>query len=119
MRHYEIAVVLHPDLEIDLENTTKNIEKIITGVGGKINNTDNWGKRKLAYEINKQSWGIYVFYDVSLEANVVREINEKLRITEEIMRYLIVSLEDIKYLKQPKQPNSKPAKNVKKVKEKV
>ena len=53
MRNYEIAVVLHPDLEIDLESTTTKVEKIITDLGGKIVKKDNWGKRKLAYEIKK------------------------------------------------------------------
>jgi small subunit ribosomal protein S6 len=115
MRNYEISVVLHPDLEIDLENTTKKVEKIITSVDGKITNTDNWGKRKLAYQINKQDWGIYIFYTVELPPSSVRELNEKLRITEEIMRYLIVSLEDIKYLKTP---NKTAKKTTKKAKEK-
>ncbi len=106
MRHYEVAVVLHPDLEIDLEPTTKKIEKIIEEFGGKITNKDNWGKKKLAYKINKQDWGIYVFYQVDIEPSKVRSINDRLRITEEVMRYLIVSLEDIRYLKKP---NQKPA----------
>ncbi|MBA3679470.1 30S ribosomal protein S6 [Candidatus Saccharibacteria bacterium] len=103
MRHYEVAVVLHPDLEIDLENTTKKIEKIITDLGGKIEKKDNWGKRKLAYKINKLDWGIYVFYEIEIDPTKVRAINDKLRITEEVIRYLIVSLEDIRYLKKPNQ----------------
>jgi len=103
MRHYEIAVVLHPDLEIDLESTTQKVEKIITSLGGKIDKKDNWGKRKLAYEINKQTWGIYVIYEIEIEPAQVRAINDKLNITEEVMRFLIVSLEDIRYLKKPNQ----------------
>lgn len=103
MRHYEVAVVLHPDLEIDLENTTKKIEKIIESQSGKIEKKDNWGKRKLAYKIKKLDWGIYVFYDILIEPSKVRGINDKLRITEEVLRYLIVSLEDIRYLKKPNQ----------------
>lgn len=106
MRHYEIAVVLHPDLEIDLEANTKKIEKIIEDLGGKITNQDNWGKKKLAYKINKQDWGIYIFYQIEAEPNKIRGINDRLRITEEVMRFLIVSLEDIRYLKKP---NQKPA----------
>ncbi len=106
MRHYEVAVVLHPDLEIDLEPTTKKLEKIIEEFGGKITNTDNWGKKKLAYKINKQDWGIYIFYQIELDPSKVRGINDRLRITEEVMRFLIVSLEDIRYLKKP---NQKPA----------
>lgn len=101
MRKYEIAVVLHPDLEIDLESTLEKIEAILTKNGGKITKKDNWGKRKLAYKINKQDWGIYVFYQIDTEPEQVTKINQTLRITEEVMRYLIVSLENIRYINQP------------------
>lgn len=100
MRKYEIAVVLHPDLEIDLESTLEKIETILTKNGGKITKKDNWGKRKLAYKINKQDWGIYVFYQVDTNPDQVAKINQTLRITEEVMRYLIVSLENVRYLNQ-------------------
>ena len=113
MRNYEIAVVLHPDLEIDLESTTTKVEKIITDLGGKIDKKDNWGTRKLAYEIKKQTWGIYVIYEIEIDPSKVRAINDKLNITEEVMRFLIVSLEDIRYLKKP---NQKPAKKSEKAK---
>lgn len=121
MRHYEIAVVLHPDLEIDLESTTQKVEKIITSLGGKIDKKDNWGKRKLAYVINKQAWGIYVIYEIEIEPAQVRAINDKLNITEEVMRFLIVSIEDIRYLKKPNQKpvEKRAAKSAKKVEEKA
>ncbi len=101
MRHYEVAIVLHPDLEIDLENVLKKVEKIFTDLGAKINKKDNWGKKKLAYKINKQDWGIYVFYEIEIDPAKTRDINNRLRITEEVIRYLIVSIEDIRYLKKP------------------
>lgn len=107
MRKYEVALVLHPDLEIDLENTTKKIEKIFTDLNIKITKKDNWGKRKLAYKINKQSWGIYVFYEIDALAENISELNSRLRITEEVMRYLIVSLQNIKYLKKDNRTNKK------------
>ena len=114
MRKYEIATVLHPDLEIDIENATGKIEKIITSLGGKIDKKDNWGKRKLAYKINKQDWGIYVFYQVELDPSKVRGLDDRLRITEEVMRYLVVSLEDIKYVKKPNQTPKKKSEKVSK-----
>jgi small subunit ribosomal protein S6 len=108
MKNYEVALVLHPDLEIDQEATLKKIEAILTSFDAKITNTDNWGKRKLAYKIKKQDWGLYVFYVVTMDPANVRPLNDKLRISEEIMRYLIVSLEDIRYLKA-QDPNAKKA----------
>ncbi|MCC7543626.1 30S ribosomal protein S6 [bacterium] len=107
MRQYEVAVVLHPDLEIDLERATAKIETVITGLGGKIEKKDNWGKRKLAYKIKKQDWGLYVFYQVSLDPAQVQPLDNTLRITDEVMRYLVVSLEDVKAINKPKSDPTK------------
>jgi len=96
LRSYEIAVVLHPDLEIDIDSATNKIERLIKEAQGKINKKDNWGKRKLAYKIKGQEWGIYVFYQVSLEPDKLAQIESALRISEEVMRFLIVSLEKAK-----------------------
>ena len=101
MRNYEIAVVLHPDLEIDLTTTLEKIENIITKNGGKITKKDNWGKRKLAYKIKKQDWGIYVFYNVEIDPSKITKINQIFRITEEVIRYLIVSIDNVRYLNRP------------------
>lgn len=86
---YEIAVLLDPGLEIDLEKATSKIEGIITVGGGKITNTDNWGKRKLAYSIKKQDFAIYIFYTADLPSESVRKINDTLNITDEVLRFLI------------------------------
>lgn len=103
MRNYEIAIVLHPDLEIDIESATSKVEKIIDLAKGKITKKDNWGKRKLAYPIKKQDWGIYVFYQVQLDPSAVAQIENTLRITEEVMRYLIVSLENTRLVSKTNQ----------------
>jgi small subunit ribosomal protein S6 len=109
MRNYEVAVLLHPDLEINIEAATKKIEQIITTAGGKVVKKDSWGKRKLAYPIKHQEWGLYVFYGVEMPAESVAKINQKFRITEEIMRYLVISLEDIMYINQPAPKEAKSA----------
>jgi small subunit ribosomal protein S6 len=90
MNQYEIAVLYHPDLEIDLEKATAKVEKIINDASGKITKTDNWGKRKLAYPINKQDFAIYVFYNVELPAAEVSKLERTFNITDEIIRFLIV-----------------------------
>ncbi len=90
MNQYEIAVLFDPGLEIDLEKATSKVEKIITTGGGKIVNTDNWGKRKLAYPIKKQDFAIYVFYTAELSGESVQKINDTLNITDEVIRFLIV-----------------------------
>lgn len=90
MNQYEIAVLYHPDLEIDLDKATSKIEKIIKDNGGKITNTDSWGKRKLAYPIKKQEHAIYVFYSVDMPAENVQKVEGMLNITSEVVRYLVV-----------------------------
>lgn len=90
MKDYEVAVVYHPDLEIDLDKALKKVEKILADQGAKINNVDNWGKRKLAYPIKKQENGIYVFYRVSMPGENVGKLDGTLNITTEVIRHLIV-----------------------------
>lgn len=89
MNEYEIAVLFDPGLEIDLDKATSKIESIITAGGGKITNTDNWGKRKLAYTIKKQDFAIYIFYTAELPGESVQKINATLNITDEVLRFLI------------------------------
>ena len=89
MNQYEIAVLYHPDLETEMDKTTKKVEKIFTDNGGKVTAVDNWGKRKLAYTIKKQDFAIYAFYTVDVPANNVRKIEALLNITDEVIRFLI------------------------------
>jgi small subunit ribosomal protein S6 len=89
MNQYEIAVLYHPDLEIDLEKATGKVEKIFTDNGGKVVNQDNWGKRKLAYPIKKNEHAVYVFYTVEFPAQSVRKVEATLNITDEVIRFLI------------------------------
>ncbi len=86
---YEIAVLYHPDLEVDLSKAEEKVTKIITSNEGKVVSTDNWGKRKLAYPISKQDYGVYVFYTVDLPPTKVQKIEGTLNITNEVIRYLI------------------------------
>lgn len=89
MNQYELAVLYHPDLEIDLEKASSKVEKIITDNGGKITKTDNWGRRKLAYPIRKQEFAVYVFYTVDMPADNVQKVEQTFNITDEVIRFLI------------------------------
>lgn len=90
MAQYEIAVLYHPDLEVDLTKAEEKVTKIFTANGGKVVSTDNWGKRKLAYQIAKQEHAVYVFYTVELPGEGVKKVESTLNITDEVIRYLIV-----------------------------
>jgi small subunit ribosomal protein S6 len=89
LNQYEVAVLYHPDLEIDLEKATSKIEKILADNKAKVIKTDNWGKRKLAYPIAKQEHAVYVFYTVEIPAENVAKVERTFNITDEIIRFLI------------------------------
>jgi small subunit ribosomal protein S6 len=89
MNQYEVAVLYHPDLEIDLEKSADKVGKIFTDNGGKVVSEDNWGKRKLAYTIKGNDHAVYVFYTVELPAQSVRKVESILNITDEVVRFLI------------------------------
>jgi small subunit ribosomal protein S6 len=89
LNQYEIAVLYHPDLEIDLEKATSKIEKILADNKAKILKTDNWGKRKLAYPIAKQDFAVYVFYTLEMPGASVAKVEQTFNITDEIIRFLI------------------------------
>lgn len=89
MQAYEIAVLYHPDLEIDLDKAAQKVAKIVSDNGGKITSEDNWGKRKLAYKIKGHDHAVYVFYTVDLAADSVKKVEQTLNITDEVIRFLI------------------------------
>ncbi len=89
MEQYELAVLYHPDLEIDLEKAEGQVAKHIKDAGGSIKSTDNWGKRKLAYKIAGFEHAVYVFYTLEMPASGVGQLNNVLNITGEVIRFLI------------------------------
>lgn len=90
MKEYELTVLIHPDLETDLEAPLSKVRDIVTKAGGKIVREDNQGKKKLAYSINKENFAVYVYMDVELPADAPLKISNTLNITDEVLRYLLV-----------------------------
>jgi len=89
MNQYEIAVLYHPDLEVDLSKAEDKVKKIIADNGGEVTATDNWGKRKLAYNIKGNEHAVYVFYTAQIPPTGVMKIESTLNITDEVIRFLI------------------------------
>ena len=94
MKEYELTVLIHPDLEADLETPLAKVRDIITTAGGEIIKEDNWGKKKLAYKINREDFAIYVYMDVKLPAEALLKISNTLNITDEVLRYLLVTVDE-------------------------
>ena len=91
MRDYELVVLYHPDLEIDLDKALKKVEGLIGEAKGKVTFSESWGKRKLAYPINKQEHAVYVYYELSMPASALSKVEGTLNITNEVIRYLITA----------------------------
>lgn len=95
MNKYELAVVVNAKIEDDARTATiEKVKELIARFGGEVTNVDDWGKRKLAYEINKQKEGFYYFIQFNAETSTPAELESRLRITETVLRYLIVRLDE-------------------------
>ena len=94
MKEYELTVLVHPDLETDLEKPLKKLRGIITGNDGKIIKETNWGKKKLAYRIAKQDFAVYINFELNLPPQAIAKLSSTLNITEELLRYLLVSVDE-------------------------
>ncbi len=95
MRKYETIFVLKPDLEEEAKNAM--IEKF-TGIinsDGEVTNIDEWGKRKLAYEIDKIREGYYVLVDFVANADLPAELERNYKISDNVMRYIVVNKDNL------------------------
>lgn len=90
MKGYELSVLFHPDLEMNLDPALDKVKKIIESNGGKIEKVENDGKKRLAYSIDGQDFAVYYFIELSLPAEAPAKISSTLNITDEVIRYLLV-----------------------------
>lgn len=87
VRHYEIMIILDPSQ--DTRTATPSLEKYLDVVrkdGGKVEKAEVWGKRHLAYPINKKEEGVYVVVELECEADTVKEFDRLLNISDDILR---------------------------------
>ncbi|GAA1077013.1 MULTISPECIES: 30S ribosomal protein S6 [Streptomycetaceae] len=87
MRHYEVMVILDPSVEERaVSPLIENFLNVVRTGGGKVEKIDTWGRRRLAYEINKQSEGIYSVIDLKATPEVVKELDRQLSLSESVLR---------------------------------
>jgi small subunit ribosomal protein S6 len=100
MRHYEVMIILDPSLdERTVAPSLENYLNVIRTSGGTVEKVDVWGKRRLAYEINKHSEGIYALLDVNSEPDAVKEMDRQLSLTESVLRTKVLRREPAKAAK--------------------
>jgi len=92
MHLYELVIIFHPDLDDEaIEQALERVNGWITTGGGSIDKTDKWGKRRMAYEIQKQNEGIYYLFNLSMPPTLVTELERNLVLLETVMRHMIVA----------------------------
>ena len=91
MNKYELAVVISAKIEDDERAAAlEKVQRIITKHGGTISNVDEWGKKRLAYEVQKMREAFYYFIQFEGEATLPAEIESRIRLMENVVRYLVV-----------------------------
>lgn len=91
MNKYELAVVVNAKMEDEERNgTVAKCKELIERFGGTITNVDEWGRKRLAYEIRKMKEGYYYFIQFDADASVPLEVESRIRIMENVIRYLCV-----------------------------
>lgn len=94
MRNYELVCIIHPDLdETAFNGAVDKIKDWITEANGTITKVDVWGRKRLAYEINKQREGQYVLIETQLDPSFTSTLDRNLRFHEPVIRFMIVALD--------------------------
>ena len=91
MNKYELAVVVSAKVEDDVRTATvEKAKALIVRFGGTVTEVEDWGKKKLAYEIQHMKEGFYYFIQFEAEATAPAEIEKRMRIMDNVIRYLVV-----------------------------
>jgi small subunit ribosomal protein S6 len=95
MNKYESVIIINPSLdEQGIKDVITKFTDLINNNNGKVENVDEMGKRKLAYEIKKQSEGYYVVYTFEANPEFIKELERIYRITDSIMKFITIRKED-------------------------
>ncbi|MCL5063163.1 MAG: 30S ribosomal protein S6 [Nitrospirae bacterium] len=93
MNIYENVVILNPSLnEEEMKSAVDKITDLIKNSGGDVLKIDNWGKKKLAYELNKQRMGVYVIFLFKSPAPVVKKIEDYFKVFDPVLKFMVVKL---------------------------
>lgn len=93
MRDYELVMVISPDTA-DVETQVNRYQQFILDRGGEVRQVDRWGRRKLAYPIHRHMEGEYVVAQFRLDPDRIRELENSLRLSEDVIRHLVVKLSE-------------------------
>ena len=91
MNDYEVALIIRPEVEDEgQEAIIDRLSQIMTADGGQVTNVEKWGRRRLAYPINKVNEGIYYFIQGQFSAPVLSELERNAKLSEDILRHMVI-----------------------------
>ena len=94
-RQYELIYVLSPEMDEEgVKEFHTQISEIVENLGGEIETTDNWGRRRLAYEIKKHREGTYVLELINGPGAMVGELERRLRVNDQVLRHIVVRVDE-------------------------
>src|SRR5712691_2461995 len=115
MRIYEELFIVKPDAtEEEVDQFIEQMKSVVTTAGGTVDKVDKWGKRRLAYRVDKYREGTYVLFQFSSEPTVVKELERRLRVSDVVLKFLTVRIDEtLKRLdKRKKERDKRAAKRV-------
>ena len=95
-KQYDLTVMFHPDLEMNLQPALDKVKKMIEDNGGKILSEENEGKKRLTYKIKGQEFAVFYFYEIDMPEDGVKKMTNTMDITDEIVRHMVVSFDERK-----------------------
>ena len=94
MRHYEVVFLVHPDQSEQVSSMTERYTQLVTESGGKVHRLEDWGRRQLAYPINKIHKAHYVLMNIECSGDVLEELTTLFRFNDAVLRNLIIKCKD-------------------------
>ena len=94
MRHYEIVFIVHPDQSEQVPGMVDRYKAMVTGRGGRIHRLEDWGRRQLAYQIQKVHKAHYVLMNLECDQETLTELEHAFKFNDAVLRHLIVSVRD-------------------------
>ncbi len=93
MRHYEIVFMVHPDQSENVPAMVERYRKLITGRGGKIYRLEDWGRKQLAYQIQKIHKAHYILMNIECDLDTLNELETAFRFNDAILRHLTIKMD--------------------------
>ena len=95
MRNYEGVFIINPDMSTDAsKGVVTQIQEVVSKNGGRVDGLQEWGKKRLAYKINKKQEGNYVLMNFQLNSASTKKLEQALRLNDQLLRYLLVNKDE-------------------------